>query len=77
LRARGVEAAAYDVPHLNTVDGVAAVGFALSAWFVDPTGNTVGQLQFKDMGLARAGRTPPRRALRRRPRGSTVRSRRP
>jgi hypothetical protein len=32
------------------VDGVADVGFALSAWFVDPGGNTIGLLQFKDKG---------------------------
>jgi hypothetical protein len=35
----------------KTVDGVADVGFALSAWFVDPGGNTIGLLQFKDKGL--------------------------
>ena len=49
---RGVEVAEYDVPHPKTVDGVADVGFALSAWFVDPSGNTSGLLQFKDKGLA-------------------------
>jgi catechol-2,3-dioxygenase len=48
LRARGVELADYDVPGLKTVDGVADVGFALSAWFVDPGGNTIGLLQFKN-----------------------------
>jgi hypothetical protein len=52
LWSRGVEAAGYDVSHLKTVDGVADVGFALSAWFVDPSENTVGLLQFKDKGLA-------------------------
>jgi hypothetical protein len=51
LRARGVEVADYDEPGLRTVDGVADVGFALSAWFVDPGGNTLGLLQFKDEGL--------------------------
>lgn len=51
LRARGVEVAEYDEPGLTTVDGVADVGFALSAWFVDPGGNTIGLLQFKDQGL--------------------------
>jgi hypothetical protein len=50
LRARGVEVAEYDEPGLNTIDGVADVGFALSAWFVDPNGNTIGLLQFKDEG---------------------------
>mgnify|MGYP003529178918 CR=1 FL=1 len=29
-------------------DGIADVGFALSAWLVDPHGNTIGLLQFKD-----------------------------
>jgi catechol-2,3-dioxygenase len=51
LRARGVEIAAYDGPSLRTVDGVADVGFALSAWFVDPGRNTIGLLQFKDQSL--------------------------
>jgi catechol-2,3-dioxygenase len=46
LRARGVDLAEYDEPGLKTVDGVADVGFALSAWFVDPGGNTIGLLQF-------------------------------
>jgi hypothetical protein len=52
LRARGVEIADYDGPGLQTVDGVADVGFALSAWFVDPGGNTIGLLQLKDRTLA-------------------------
>jgi catechol-2,3-dioxygenase len=51
LQARGVEIARYDEPGLRTVDGVADVGFALSAWFVDPGGNTIGLLQFKDETL--------------------------
>jgi hypothetical protein len=51
LRAHGIEVAEYDEPGLRTVDGVADVGFALSAWFVDPGGNTIGLLQFKDKGL--------------------------
>jgi catechol-2,3-dioxygenase len=51
LRARGVELAEYDEPGLKTVDGVADVGFALSAWFVDPGGNTIGLLQFKNEAL--------------------------
>jgi catechol-2,3-dioxygenase len=52
LRARGVDVADYDEPGLRTVDGVADIGFALSAWFVDPGGNTIGLLQFKDQALA-------------------------
>jgi catechol-2,3-dioxygenase len=51
LRARGVDLAEYDEPGLKTVDGVADVGFALSAWFVDPGGNTIGLLQFKNEAL--------------------------
>jgi catechol 2,3-dioxygenase-like lactoylglutathione lyase family enzyme len=50
LRARDVEVVEYDEPYLKTVDGVADVGFALSAWFVDPGGNTLGLLQFKGAG---------------------------
>jgi catechol-2,3-dioxygenase len=52
LRSRGVEIAEYDSPGLKTVDGIADVGFALSAWFVDPSGNNIGLLQLKDEGLA-------------------------
>jgi catechol-2,3-dioxygenase len=48
LRARDVEVLEYDEPGLKTVGGIADVGFALSAWFVDPSGNTIGMLQFKD-----------------------------
>jgi catechol-2,3-dioxygenase len=51
LVARGVDVADYDEPGLKTLDGVADIGFALSAWFVDPGGNTIGLLQFKDEGL--------------------------
>jgi catechol-2,3-dioxygenase len=52
LRARGVDVADYDEPGLKTVDGVSDVGFALSAWLVDPGGNTMRLLQFKDETLA-------------------------
>ena len=48
LRGRGVEIEEFDGPGLKTVDGIADVGFALSAWFVDPDGNSIGLLQFKD-----------------------------
>jgi hypothetical protein len=47
LRSRGVKVEDYDEPWLKTVDGIADVGFALSAWLVDPHGNTIGLLQFK------------------------------
>jgi catechol-2,3-dioxygenase len=46
LRRRGVEI--QDFPDLGTVDGVADVGFALAAWFVDPAGNSIGLLQLKE-----------------------------
>jgi hypothetical protein len=52
LRSRGVEVAEYDYPSLKTVGGVADVGFALSAWFTDPAGNTIGLLKFKDESRA-------------------------
>ena len=52
LRPRGVAVVEYDEPGLQTVGGVADIGFALSAWFVDPGGNTIGLLQFKDGGRA-------------------------
>jgi len=45
LRSRGVEI--LDLPDLNTVDGIADVGFAFAAWFVDPHRNSIGLLQFK------------------------------
>jgi catechol-2,3-dioxygenase len=48
LRSRGVELEEYDGPGLKTVDGIADVGFALAAWLVDPNGNSIGLLQFKD-----------------------------
>jgi catechol-2,3-dioxygenase len=47
LRSRGVEVMDFDEPGLKTVDGIADVGFALSAWVVDPYGNSIGLLQFK------------------------------
>jgi catechol-2,3-dioxygenase len=50
LRARGVDVVDYDEDYLRTVDGVADIGFALSAWIVDPGGNALGLLQFKDRG---------------------------
>lgn len=51
LGARGVHVVEYDEPGLTTTGGVADIGFALSAWFVDPGENTIGLLQFKDEGL--------------------------
>src|SRR5918999_6286668 len=41
LRSRGVEVEEYDQPGLKTVDGIVDLGFALSAWFIDPHGNSI------------------------------------
>ncbi|HJW35531.1 MAG TPA: VOC family protein [Actinomycetes bacterium] len=49
LRARGVQL--QDLPELGTVDGIADIGFALAAWFVDPHDNWIGLLQLKDHGM--------------------------
>ncbi|HKA97443.1 MAG TPA: VOC family protein [Streptosporangiaceae bacterium] len=45
LRARGVEIE--DLPDLNTVGGIADIGFALAAWFTDPHHNSLSLLQLK------------------------------
>jgi len=45
LRSRGVEI--QDIPDLNSVGGIADIGFALAAWFTDPAGNSIGLLQLK------------------------------
>ncbi len=47
LRSRGVEILEYDLPGIKTVDGVADVGHALAAWFVDPGKNSLSILQYK------------------------------
>jgi catechol-2,3-dioxygenase len=52
LRSRGVELEEFEGPGLNTVDGIADVGFALAAWLVDPHGNSIGLLQFKDVEMS-------------------------
>jgi catechol-2,3-dioxygenase len=49
LQARGVQL--QDLPELGTVDGIADIGFALAAWFVDPHDNWIGLLQLKDHGM--------------------------
>jgi catechol-2,3-dioxygenase len=53
LRARGVQL--QDLPELGTVEGVADLGFALAAWFVDPHHNWIGLLQLKDPAVRRDG----------------------
>lgn len=47
LRSRGVKIEDYDLPGLKTTDGVADIGFARIAWFIDPAKNCLGVLQLK------------------------------
>ena len=47
LRSRGVKIEEYDQPGLKTVDGIADVGFARIAWFIDPGKNCIGVMQLK------------------------------
>ena len=42
LKSRGVRFEQYDGPTLQTVDGVADVGYAKAAWFKDSEGNLLG-----------------------------------
>jgi hypothetical protein len=35
------------MPGIKTVDGVADIGFALIAWFIDPARNCLGMIQVK------------------------------
>ena len=47
LRSRGVEIQDYDMPELKTVRGVADLGFALTAWIIDPHKNALAIMQLK------------------------------
>ena len=47
LRRRGVKIEDYDMPGLKTQDGIADLGFAWMAWFLDPGKNCVGMIQLK------------------------------
>ncbi len=47
LRRRGVQIKDYDLPGLKTHDGIADIGFAWMAWFIDPDKNCVGLMQLK------------------------------
>jgi catechol 2,3-dioxygenase-like lactoylglutathione lyase family enzyme len=47
LRARGVKVEDYDLPGLQTHDGIADIGFAWAAWIIDPGKNALGILQVK------------------------------
>jgi catechol-2,3-dioxygenase len=48
LRRRGVKIEDYDMPGLQTDDGIADIGFAWMAWFIDPANNCVGMIQLKN-----------------------------
>ena len=48
LRRRGVSIEDYDMPGLQTQDGIADIGFAWMAWFIDPAKNCVGLIQLKN-----------------------------
>lgn len=47
LRSRGVEIREFDLPGIKTVDGIADVGHAFAAWFMDPGRNSLSILQYK------------------------------
>ena len=47
LRSRGVKVEDYDLPGLQTHDGIADIGFAWAAWIIDPGKNALGILQIK------------------------------
>ena len=47
LRSRGVKMEDYDLPGLQTHDGIADIGFAWAAWIIDPGKNALGILQLK------------------------------
>ena len=47
LRSRGVKVEDYDLPGLQTHDGIADIGFAWAAWIVDPGKNALGIIQLK------------------------------
>jgi hypothetical protein len=46
LRKRGVQI--QDLAELGTAEGIADLGFALGAWFIDPANNWIGLLQLKE-----------------------------
>lgn len=47
LRGREVKIEDYDLPGLKTVNGIADIGFARMAWFIDPAKNCLGIMQLK------------------------------
>ncbi len=52
LRARGVRIEEYQAPDPKTTDGIADMGFAWAAWFVDPSGNVLSVIQPKVSGVS-------------------------
>ena len=46
LRGKGVQFEEYDVPGLKTVNGVATLGDARSAWFTDTEGNILSLTEY-------------------------------
>jgi catechol 2,3-dioxygenase-like lactoylglutathione lyase family enzyme len=47
LRSRGVQIEEYDGPGLKTEDGIADLGFAFMAWFIDPGKNCLAMMPLK------------------------------
>ncbi len=48
LRARGIRIEAYDEPDpVTDAEGIADMGFAWAAWFIDPSGNALAIIQPK------------------------------
>ena len=47
LRSRGVKVEDYDLPGLQTHDGIADIGFTWAAWIIDPGKNALAILQAK------------------------------
>ena len=47
LRGRGVHIEEYDAPDPKTVNGIADMGFAWAAWFIDPSRNVLSIVQPK------------------------------
>ena len=52
LRRRGVKIEEYDAPDPKTTDGIADMGFAWAAWFIDPSQNVLGIIQPKVSGVS-------------------------
>lgn len=56
LRARGVRIEAYEEPDpVTDADGIADMGYAWAAWFIDPSGNALAIIQPKGAPTAPGG----------------------